>query len=90
MTSEDEVGPVFNVRSDTPAYVAAIRRCNPDANVVERGTYVRILVPRECVIRRDVLSEELGTAACWPECLESIMPSFKGRLSITSDFAEWR
>ena len=89
MTMEDEVGPVFSMRSETPAYVAAIRRHNAGVRFLERSSYVRILALKKCVLSRIAVEEELGERVRWPECLEAIMPSFKGRFSITGHFAEW-
>ena len=89
MQIENEVGPVFNVCSDTSAYLAAIRRDNTDVRFLEHSSYVRVLAPRKCVLNRLAVEDELGERLHWPECLEAIMPSFKGRISITGDFAEW-
>jgi MmoB/DmpM family len=46
----DRVGPVLQSGSVANAIVAAIKDLNQDVLVVDRGAYVRVLVPHCCVV----------------------------------------
>lgn len=89
MILENEVGPVLNVGVETESYIAALQRDNPQLRILDYKTYVRALHQQKCSLSRKTLEEELGASVLWPECLEAIMPSFKGRLKINSQQAEW-
>ncbi len=84
-----EVGPVFSAGADAIAFFAAIKKLNPNARVLERGTYLRVLVPEKCILTKAAIEGELGESLSWPEDLEMIMPAFKGRLQISDDKAIW-
>ena len=84
-----DVGPVLSIGKDTDGFVSAIKRLNADAKVFTRGSYVRIMVPRRCILTSESLELELGRSIRWPAALEQIMPSFKGRLALLEDSAEW-
>jgi hypothetical protein len=84
-----EVGPVLSLNSNTAAFLSAIRRSNPQVHLMERSSYIRILVPQRCILHRQDLDAELGHSSDWPGCLELMMPSFKGRLQITAETAIW-
>lgn len=89
MTELDSVGPVLDASADGRAIAAAIRADNPGAVVVDRGSYVRVLVPGRCAIRRDAIERALGKPFALPGDLEQLMPSFKGTLTITDDEVVW-
>jgi hypothetical protein len=74
----------------TDALVAAIRDQNPGVVVIERGSYVRVLAPERCCVTREAIERRLGEACRLPSALESVMSSFKGRLTVTEDEASWR
>jgi hypothetical protein len=50
--SYDRVGPVLQSGTVANAIVAAITELNEDVMVLDRGAYVRVLVPRCCVVTR--------------------------------------
>jgi hypothetical protein len=71
------------------AVVAAIVAANAGVEVIDRGAYVRVLVPRRCVVTRAAIEAGVGAPFRLPGDLESIMPSFRGRFRVTEDVAEW-
>ena len=56
----DRVGPVLQSGTVANAIVAAIKDLNQDVIVVDRGAYVRVLVPRCCVVTRSAIERHLG------------------------------
>jgi hypothetical protein len=90
MTATSEsVGPVLTAGNVAQAAIAAIRARHGDLCVIDRGSYWRVLVPGRCVLDRREFERILGTAIRFPSDLEAIMPSFKGRLRLSSDEAIW-
>jgi hypothetical protein len=86
----DRVGPVLRAGLLADAIVAAIRDLNQDVMVVDRGAYLRVLVPRRCVVTRSAIECHLGRALRFPGELETVMPAFKGSLQLNADDATWR
>lgn len=86
MTSERTVGPVVVSGEIGTAVTEAIRRDNPGKEVVieDRGSYLRIGVDDECIIRQATLEEELGHPFPIRD-LEVNMPSFVGQIDTGSD-----
>jgi hypothetical protein len=83
------VGPVLMRGPVGDAVLAAILGHSEDAMAMDRGAYVRVLVPQRCVLRRDDVEKILGAAFALPGDLEAVMPSFKGSLTIDEDMAVW-
>lgn len=83
------VGPVLEAGEVADAIVAAIRDNHPDAVVVDRGAYLRVLVPDRCQLLRSAIESHLGRPFRFPSDLELVMPSFKGVFRLTPDRAEW-
>lgn len=83
------VGPVLVRGELSDAIVVAILSRNPAANVVDRGSYLRVQAPAPCVVSRLDVEAALGRPLSFPADLELVMPSFSGRLRIDSDHAEW-
>jgi hypothetical protein len=95
MTSEnpetyDRVGPVLQSGAVATAIIAAIKDLNQDVMVVDRGAYVRILVPRCCVVTRSAIEKHLGRSFRFPGELETVMSAFKGSLELNQNDAAWR
>lgn len=86
----DRVGPVLQSGPVANAIVAAIKDLNQDVMVVDRGAYVRVLVPQSCVVTRSAIEKHLGRAFRFPGELEGVMSSFKGFLQLNQDDAAWR
>jgi toluene monooxygenase system protein D len=95
MTSEnpetyDRVGPVLQSGAVATAIIAAIKDLNQDVMVVDRGAYVRVLVPRCCVVTRSAIEKHLGRSFRFPGELEIVMSAFKGSLELNQSDAAWR
>ena len=86
----DRVGPVLQSGSITNAIIAAIKDLNQDVIVVDRGAYVRVLVPRCCVVTRSAIEQHLGRSFRFPGELETVMSAFKGSLQLNQNDATWR
>ncbi len=87
MTAETAtVGPIIQAGEIAEAVAAAVREDNAgkQVNVVDRGSYVRIEVDGECIIRRETLESELGRPFRMAD-LEVNMPSFVGQIETASD-----
>lgn len=87
--ARDQVGPVLHAGPLADVVIAAIRELNAGATIVDRGAYLRVLCAGRCRVTRAALERHRGGAFRLPVDLESVMPSFKGRLSMTEDEACW-
>jgi toluene monooxygenase system protein D len=85
----DHVGPVLQVGVLSEAIVAAIRDLNTDVEVIDRGGYLRVLVPHRCVVTRSAIEKYMGRSVRFPGELETVMSAFKGTLKLTGDEAVW-
>lgn len=83
------VGPVLTPGPLADAVIAAIRADNAGVAVLDRGAYLRVLVTRRCRVGRARVESLAQAAFHLPADLEAIMPSFRGRLTITDDEAVW-
>jgi toluene monooxygenase system protein D len=86
----DRVGPVLQSGSVANAIIAAIKDLNQDVMVLDRGAYVRVLVPRCCVVTRSAIEKHLGRSFRFPGELEIVMSAFKGSFKLNQDDATWR
>jgi hypothetical protein len=86
----DRVGPVLQSGPVANSIIAAIKDLNQDVMVVDRGAYVRVLVPRCCVVTRSAIETHLGRPFRFPGELETVMSAFKGSLQLNQDDAAWR
>jgi hypothetical protein len=86
----DRVGPVLQSGTVANAIVAAITELNEDVMVVDRGAYLRVLVPRCCVVTRSAIEKHLGRPFRFPGELETVMSAFKGSLQLNQNDAAWR
>jgi toluene monooxygenase system protein D len=87
--TSDDVGPVLTPGALTSAVLATLRELNPEVTVVDRGAYLRVLVPRRCRLSREGVERRLGGPFRLPADLEAIMPSFRGRFRASEDEAVW-
>jgi hypothetical protein len=85
----DWVGPVLEVGAVADAIVEAIREHHASVVVEDRASYLRVLTPSPCVLERAAVEDRLGRAFEFPRDLEQVMPSFKGRLTISGEQAVW-
>jgi hypothetical protein len=87
--SFDGVGPVLQAGTLGRAVLAAVLELNQGVSVVERGAYIRVLVPGKCHITRAAVERNAQAEVRFPGDLESVMPSFKGRFSVSENEASW-
>lgn len=83
------VGPVLEAGLAADAVVEAIRQLNEDVTVIDRGAYVRVLVPGRCRVTRSAIEQLGGAPFRLPGDLEAIMPSFQGAISFSEDEVIW-
>jgi toluene monooxygenase system protein D len=86
---DDGVGPVLTSGRVADAIVVAIKEENPGAQVTDRGSYLRVLVPRRCRVTRVAIETALSRPFHLPGDLELVMPSFRGRFFVSADQACW-
>jgi toluene monooxygenase system protein D len=84
-----QVGPVLSPGHVAEAVLAAIRELNPEAEVINRGAYLRISVPHRCRVTRAAVEKHLRAAFRLPADLEEVMVSFQGDLLVTAEEAVW-
>jgi len=83
------VGPVLMVGPVTDAIVSVIRQHHPQAEVVDRGSYLRVLVPGRCAVSRAQVEVALRRPFRLPGDLERVMTSFRGRFAVSAEEASW-
>ena len=88
-SAREAVGPVLESGETANAVIAAIRAHNRDVVVTDRGAYLRVSVPRRCLLDRRTVERALGRPFRLPGDLELVMPSFSGKLRIERDQAVW-
>jgi len=86
----DRVGPVLQPGAIGAAIVAAIQDLNSDVMVVDRGAYLRVMVPNRCFVTRAAIEKHLGRPFRFPGELETVMSAFKGTLKLGQDDAVWQ
>jgi toluene monooxygenase system protein D len=85
----NEVGPVLLAGRVAEAIVAAIRKQNAGVRVTPRGSYVRVAVTEHCEVHGHLVEQILGEPFRLLHDLERVMPSFRGRLSLSEAVASW-
>lgn len=83
------VGPTLQADRVGHALAAAILEQNTGAKIVDRGSYIRIEAPSPCRLSRHLLERHLERPVRFPEEIELVMPSFKGRIIIESEQIVW-
>jgi hypothetical protein len=89
MNAPSLVGPVLDNSALAGAMAAAIRSRYGDAQVLDRGSYRRVLVPGRCELTRESVEREAGSPVQLRAALERVMMSFQGRFTVTDDAAVW-
>jgi hypothetical protein len=72
------------------AVADAIREANASAEVVDHGAYVSVFCEGCCSVTRAAIEARLGRPFVLPPDLEAVMPSFRGRLSVSSERVTWQ
>jgi len=88
--SSVRVGPVLIEGEVARAIAQCVVDTHPDAQVVDRGAYLRITATGSCRVTRTAIELLLGRPFRLPGDLERVMPSFMGRFVVTRDDATWR
>ncbi|HEY9792854.1 MAG TPA: Rieske 2Fe-2S domain-containing protein [Candidatus Obscuribacterales bacterium] len=83
------VGPILQSGYAADAVVRAIQQSNQQVTVIDRGAYLRVLVPERCTVTRQAIEANLGRAFMLPGDLEMIMTAFKGQFEVSSETASW-
>lgn len=83
------VGPVLIAGAPSRAIIEAIRAENAGVEIVDRGSYLRVLVPGRCRVSRAAIEAAAGHPFELPRDLERVMSSFKGHFAVTSEEATW-
>jgi toluene monooxygenase system protein D len=89
VSTYERVGPVLQSGAVSDAIVAAIKDLNQDVQVVDRGAYLRVLVPQKCVVTKSGIEKHLGRSFRFPGELETVMSAFKGAIQLTENDATW-
>ena len=85
----EDVGPVLTKSAIADAVVAAIFDLNPDARLLDRGSYVRVSAAGRCELTREAVEAHLGAPFELPSDLESVMMSFTGELIVSEHGVLW-
>lgn len=83
------VGPVLQRGPAAEAIIGAIRALHPEIRLVDRGAYIRVLVPRRCILTREALEAKIARPVRLASELEASMSSFKGMFQVNEDEAVW-
>jgi toluene monooxygenase system protein D len=83
------VGPVLEAGEVADAIVRAIRETNPEVDVQDRGSYLRVLVPGRCVLERARVERILGRSFALPAELELTMVAFTGSITFSANRVIW-
>jgi MmoB/DmpM family len=86
----EHVGPVLQAGAVSDAIVAAIKDLNQNVLVLNRGAYLRVLVPGKCIVTRKAIEKHLGRSFRFPGELETVMSAFKGAIVLTEGDATWQ
>jgi hypothetical protein len=82
-------GPVLQPGPLGEAVVAALRELNPDAQVIDRGSYLRVLVSGRCRLTRAAVEARIGRPFRLPEDLERVLAAHSGEFHVSEDEAVW-
>ncbi|AEA23069.1 MULTISPECIES: MmoB/DmpM family protein [Pseudonocardiaceae] len=87
---KNPVGPILRMGDEVEQIIAAIEDDNPDheIEVIDRGSYIRVQGEDRLVVTQDTLRAYLG-ADYEIRTFESMMSSFNGRITTTSDSITW-
>lgn len=83
------VGPVLVASDLGRAMAEVICDENAGAEVTDRGSYLRVLVPSRCTLSRARLEAFLQRRIAFPSDLEPVLVSFKGTFEVDSERACW-
>ena len=86
MDGKKVVGPIIQAGEMAEAIkeAAGIDNVGRKVNIVDRGSYVRIQLESECILRRETIENSLGRPFRMTD-LELVMPGFDGRIDTSTE-----
>jgi len=86
MDGKKIVGPIIQAGEMAEAIkeAAGIDNEGRKVNIVDRGSYVRIQLESECILRRETIENSLGRPFRMTD-LELVMPGFDGRIDTSTE-----
>ena len=86
MADKNVVGPIIQAGEMAEAIIeaAGIDNKGSKVNVVDRGSYIRIQLESECILRRETIENSLGRPFRMAD-LELVMPGFEGRIDTSTE-----
>ena len=86
MADKNIVGPIIQAGEMAEAIIeaAGIDNKGSKVNVVDRGSYIRIQLESECILRRETIENSLGRPFRMAD-LELVMPGFEGRIDTSTE-----
>ena len=86
MDGKKVVGPIIQAGEMAEAIIeaAGIDNEGSKVNIVDRGSYIRIQLESECILRRETIENSLGRPFRMAD-LELVMPGFEGRIDTSTE-----
>ena len=86
MAGEKGGGPIIQAGEIAEAIIeaAGIDNEGSKVNIVDRGSYIRIQLESECILRRETIENSLGRPFRMAD-LELVMPGFEGRIDTSTE-----
>ena len=86
MAGKKVVGPIIQAGEIAEAIIeaAGIDNEGSKVNIVDRGSYIRIQLESECILRRETIENSLGRPFRMAD-LELVMPGFEGRIDTSTE-----
>ena len=86
MAGKKVVGPIIQAGEIAEAIIeaAGIDNEGSKVNIVDRGSYIRIQLESECILRRETIESSLGRPFRMAD-LELVMPGFEGRIDTSTE-----
>ena len=86
MAGKKVVGPIIQAGEIAEAIIeaAGIDNEGSKVNIVDRGSYIRIQLESECILRRETIENSLGHPFRMAD-LEIVMPGFEGRIDTSTE-----
>jgi hypothetical protein len=89
MGSSNLVGPVLTTGPLADVIIEILQAAYPDLQLVDRGAYVRVMVPERCVLSIAAVKNIVGNEFTLPRDLEVILCAKQGNMRITEDAVIW-
>ena len=87
---DETVGPVLEKTKMGRILIEAISQINNEVQIIDQGSYVRVLTKRRCVLSKKLVEQLSLEPFYLPQDLEPLMPSFKGTFFVDENQATWQ